>query len=206
MAVEYVAKPRLEARKDRVVEAMRLRRQMEARLLSLPYDLKYLFGLAQANMAWLLGAQNLDDMSNECSQLYVEFGKFSESLPKWQKDTTDGFLLQLSSTLIALQLHVFTRKQTGIIGQLIKDDKISEVGTADHVNMMVGDIFECLAGAYSALVLRPGRPIRYVRQMRRLARCRRQLAAKYTKNDTTETASTSGVTNVEADVDVQSHP
>lgn len=42
MMVEYAAKPRLEARKDRVVERLRLRRQMEARLLSLPYDLMYL--------------------------------------------------------------------------------------------------------------------------------------------------------------------
>ncbi len=50
IAVEYAAKPRLEARKDRVIEGMRLRRQFEARLLSLPYDLKFLFGLTLANV------------------------------------------------------------------------------------------------------------------------------------------------------------
>ncbi|MGW5742054.1 hypothetical protein [Amycolatopsis sp. NPDC003861] len=182
MLVEYAAKPHLEARKDRVVERMRLRRQLEARLLSLPYDLMYLYGLESASVAWFMGAQNLEDMSEECSQLYVEFGKFSEGLPKRQRDVIGGYLLQLSSTLIALQYHVFMYKQTGIIRQLIQDDEVKKVGTADHIHMMVGTIFECLAGAYSALVLSPGRPIRYVRQMRKLAQDQKQKAARFAHN------------------------
>lgn len=183
MLVEYAAKPRLEARKNRVVERMRLRRQMEARLLSLPYDLMYLYGLESASVAWFMGAKNLEGMSEECSRLYVEFGKFSEGLPKRQRDVVGGYLLQLSSTLIALQYHVFMYKQTGIIGQLIRDEEVEKVGTADHIHMMVDTIYECLAGAYSALVLSPARPVRYMRRMRRLAQDQKQKAANFTKNE-----------------------
>ncbi|WP_146060336.1 hypothetical protein [Amycolatopsis sp. CA-128772] len=182
LLVEYAAKPRLEARKDRVVERMRLRRQLEARLLSVPYDLMYLYGLESATMAWFMGAQNLEDMSEECGQLYVEFGKFSEGLPKRQRDVVGGYLLQLSSTLIALQFHVFMYKQTGIIGQLIQDHEVTKVGTADHIHMMVDTVYECLAGAYSALVLSPGRPVRYMRRIRKFAQHQKKMAARFTNN------------------------
>ncbi|WIV52935.1 hypothetical protein [Amycolatopsis nalaikhensis] len=183
MLVEYAAKPRLEARKDRVVERMRFRRQMEARLLSLPHDLKYLYGLELANIVWFMGAQNLDDMSEECGQLYVEFGKFSDGLPKRQRDVVGGYLLQLSSTLIALQYNVFLYKETGIIGQLIRDKQVQKVGTADHIHMMVDTVYECVAGAYSALVLSPARPIRFVERLRKLAQHQKRLAAKFTNGD-----------------------
>ncbi len=156
---------------------------MEARLLSLPYDLMYLYGLESASVGWFMGAQNLESMSEECGQLYVEFGKFSEGLPKRQRDVVGGYLLQLSSTLIALQYHVFMYKETGIIDQLVRDKEVEKVGTADHIHMMVDTIYECLAGAYSALVLSPGRPLRYMRRMRKLAQDQKQKAARFTKDD-----------------------
>ncbi|WP_410646395.1 hypothetical protein [Amycolatopsis sp. cmx-4-54] len=153
-----------------------------------------------------MGAQNLDDRGDECSQLHVEFGKFSRTLPRWQEKVTDGFLMQLSSTLMALDFHISTYKQTGINYQLIKDDQVPKAGTADYIKMMIDDIYICIMGASSALAVRPGRPIRYVRQLRSLTKTRQELAAKYAKNDTTETASTSGATNVGVDVDAQSRP
>ncbi len=143
----------------------------------------YLYGLESASVICFMAAGNLENVGGECSQLYVEFGKFSQGLPKRRRNVVGGYMLRLSSMLIALQYHVFMYKETGIIGQLVRDKNVNKVGAADHIHMLVDTICECLAGAYSALVLTPARPIRCLRQIKRLAQDQNRIAAKFTKDD-----------------------
>ena len=56
MVVEYLAKPGLEARKDRILEVHRARRETATQLLNLIASLHGLYGLTTSNpLAWATG-------------------------------------------------------------------------------------------------------------------------------------------------------
>ncbi|MDI2027396.1 hypothetical protein QFW96_02185 [Saccharopolyspora sp. TS4A08] len=171
LVIEYAAKPRLEARKDRIVEHQRAHREMLSRLLGLTKDLMPVITLSFPGPGWEMAKAALDANREQCNQLYNEFVKFQESLGKRQQKTVATLLLSVPTRVKTLDFIVFMYESSGII-----DEEKKRLGPGEKLPMaptiegLVYAMIEDIAAAYTALQLSRARPWSYHFRLRHLIR------------------------------------
>lgn len=85
--IEYAAKPRLEARKERIIEQTRERRKLMSRLLSMSMEISHLGALGRAGPAVTreTAIASLNEAYKEFSSIAGDFSRFYDLLNKRQR-------------------------------------------------------------------------------------------------------------------------
>ena len=175
MFIEYLAKPRLEARKDRIVDGNRERRKMMAKLVALLNDAGQVGMLTRPGLAWFIGKSALKDVSDEVDELYPSLLQFNHLLGKRQRDVAAKYVLGSSGKVYVLNYLVFLHEATGILAmESRKQPRSDKLPMAPEIEAVWAALLEDFAATHTALGLSKYRPLSYFRVLR-------QLMARYDK-------------------------
>ncbi|MET9262401.1 hypothetical protein [Amycolatopsis sp. NPDC004079] len=155
MVIEYLAKPQLEARKDRIVAANRERREAMAKLELLPPFYFDLVLLADLNHGSDVGITALNVARDEVDALLRSLLKFEHLLGKRQRRLAREFEKSMSSKLGRL----------GVIEMMHEEGYLL---TSAFIFAARRALLENVSGVSDLLALRPYRPWSYFRKLREL--------------------------------------
>ncbi|GAA4884537.1 hypothetical protein H7X46_23645 [Pseudonocardia sp. C8] len=169
MLVEYLAKPGLEARKDRILEVHRARRETATQLLNLIASLHNLYGLTRSNpLAWAMGKSALQGMTDACDRLSDDLPRYEFSLPKRQRDVVGRAVRAIGTYTVPLQTNVLLYEKTGILDQE-RERGAEELPMGSFIEGLIHNALHETARAYTALMLSRRRPLKYYFKLRQLA-------------------------------------
>lgn len=169
MVVEYLAKPGLEARKDRILEVHRARRETATQLLNLIASLHGLYGLTTSDpLAWATGKSALQNMTDACDRLSEDLPRYEFSLPKRQRDVVGRAVRAIGTYTVPLHTNVLLYEQTGILDQE-RERGVEELPMGGFVGGLIHNALYETARAYTALMLTRRRPLKYYLKLRQLA-------------------------------------
>lgn len=167
--IEYLAKPRLEARKDRIVEGNRERRTMMAKVLTLANDASRVGMLSQPGMAFFIGKSTLESVSEDISGLYPSLLKFEYLLGKRQRKLAAKYALGSSGKVYVLTFIALMHESTGILKmETLKNPSPTKLPMAPEIEAIWGALIEDFAAIYTVLALSRYRPWSYLRKLRQL--------------------------------------
>lgn len=170
MIVEYFAKPGLEARKDRILDTHRARRETATQLLNLTANLPNLYGLATPNpLMWARGKSALQQISEACGRLDEALPRYEFSLPKRQRRVVGQAIRAIGASTAGLHTLVMLYEGTGILDQE-QERRVEKLPTGAFVESATYNALYETARAYTALMLTRRRPLKYHLQLRRLAK------------------------------------
>lgn len=169
MIVEYLAKPGLEARKDRVLDVHRARRETATQLLNLLASLQNLHGLTRSSpISWEAGKSALHRMTEACDQLTETLPRYEHSLPKRQRTLVGQAVRAIGVYTVPLQTNVLLYEHTGILDQE-RERGVEELPMGAFVEGLISRALYETARAYTALMLTRRRPLKYFLKLRTLA-------------------------------------
>lgn len=167
--VEYLAKPGLEARKDRILDTHRARRETAAQLLNLLASLPNLYGLSWSNpISWATGKAALQSVTEACDRLSENLPRYEFSLPKRQRRVAGEAIRAIATYTLPLHANVMLYEKTGILDQE-REQGVDKLPMGTFVEGLIYNATYETARAYTALMLTRRRPLKYHLQLRRLA-------------------------------------
>lgn len=155
--IEYCAKPHLEARKDRVVETHRLRRDLLARLLTLT-NLQANIGALTHPQSWEIGKAALYKTSSEAIKLRDDFAKLFLALTGNQQLIATKLIRDVEAVAGKLVALVLIMEAENLVAV---DGPDQEIRVAELILKAVDRIKIATDGAFSVLSVRRRRPWRY---------------------------------------------
>lgn len=166
LLIEYAAKPHLEARKDRVLEKVRGRRELRARMAVLQLDL---WSLWRVRTATEVAKEELGKSCAEADSLYRKFALFAESFPGRQRSLINHHLGRVRSDLLSWSFYLENEK----VSQKYLEER-QRMAQGRHFNDPLDILaYTSIMGAdvvHAALTLSPKRPWRYYWGLKDLSR------------------------------------
>lgn len=164
MLIEFAAKPRLEARKDRVLELHRERRKLMAKLVVLPYETRHVVLLASPGLAWGMGKAALEDAGEVAGGLQADLAKLGDLLSTRQRDLVGRLLGLIDVRIMTLSYLVLLHETSGVIAEeSARRPLAAQLPMAEEFHRHYFGVVECLAGSYTILGLSRWRPWSYTR-------------------------------------------
>lgn len=164
MLIEFAAKPRLEARKDRVLELHRERRKLMAKLLILPYETRYVVLLASPGPAWGMGKSALHDAGEVTGDLQADLAKLGDLLSDRQRQLVGRLLGLIDARLTTLSYLVLLHETSGVMAEENARRPLAvQLPMAEEFQRHYFGVVECLAGSYTILALSRWKPWSYAR-------------------------------------------
>lgn len=169
MIIEYLAKPGLEARKERILDVHRARRETATQLLNLPASLHSLHGLTRSNpLSWETGKSALQSMTDACDQLIGNLPRYEHSLPKRQRKVVGHAVRAIGTYTVPLHTNVLLYEKTGILDQE-RERGVEELPMGEFVQGMIYNALYESTRAYTALMLTRRHPLKYYLKLGKLA-------------------------------------
>jgi hypothetical protein len=162
LLIEFAAKPRLEARKDRVLELHRERRKLMAKLLILPYETRHVVLLASPGLAWGMGKAALQDAGEATGELQADLAKLGDLLSARQRELVGRLFGLIDARLMTLSYLVLLHETSGVITEEnARRPLAAQLPMAEEFRRHYFDVITCLSGSYTLLALSKWKPWSY---------------------------------------------
>lgn len=169
MVIEYLAKPQLEARKDRIVEGNRERRKLMAKLFALTNEASRIAMLAQTGIGFHLGKAALESTRDDISELYPSLLKFEYLLTKRQRKLASKYVLGSPGKVQVLTVLAEMYESSGLHKmETMKEPRPEKLGMGPRIEQLWSALIEEFVSTYTVLTLSPYRPWSYFRTLRKL--------------------------------------
>jgi hypothetical protein len=163
LMIEYSAKPHLEARKDRIVEERRLRREWMAQLRQLGYRILNRVTLTHLK-TWKIDQPALGELAAKSGELYEGFLLLlAPRIDKRRRRVAGELIVKLDVALRGLAYMDAIQKEHGISPERLPDGGRVIL---DHIAREIDKIFTVSSGVLAVLSLSRRRPWFYYSQLR----------------------------------------